>query len=163
AREQASANIRYRVADLNVEVLEPGAYDVIIAHSILHHVERLEHAFEQIGNALKPAGTFLMNEYAGPARFQFSDTVLAIINALLAAIPERYRGAYREKGRPSEAEVIAADPSEAVRSDELLPMMLRQFNVIDRIDLGGTVLQHLLYDLVPNFGGFADSVGRSAV
>jgi len=163
AREQASGNIRYRVADLNVEVLEPAAYDVVIAHSILHHVENLEHAFAQIASALKPAGTFLINEYTGPARFQFSDNVLAIINELFGAIPERYRAGQAEKRRPSEEEVIAADASEAVRSDELLPIALTQFSIVDRINLGGTVLQHLLYELVPNFGGFDDSVGRGVV
>ena len=164
ARELAqNDNIRYRVADLNTEVLEPGAYDVIIAHSILHHVERLEHAFAQIAAALKPGGAFLMNEYAGPARFQFSDNVLSIITELFAAIPARYRGAFTEKARPGEAEVIAADPSEAIRSDEVLPVALTYFTLAERINLGGTVLQHLLYGLVPHLGGFEDSVGRSVV
>jgi SAM-dependent methyltransferase len=170
ARDQAAregiGNIDYQALDLNIDTLPANAYDVIIAHSILHHVERLEHAFEQIGRALKPQGTFILNEYAGPARFQFSDQVLAIINGLLRAIPERLRkgtiekGVVRVKRKPSVEEVINSDPSEAVRSDELLPLTGQRFEIIDRIDLGGTILQHVLYDLVPNFP-LNDSVARS--
>lgn len=168
AAREGLDKITYRVADLNVETLGPESYGVIIAHSVLHHVERLEHAFTEIERALKPGGSFLMNEYVGPHHFQYGDDVHEIINELLRAIPERFRrgtvqpGLYSEKRRATEQEIIAEDPSEAVRSDELLPMMAARFAIIDRIDLGGTVLQHLLYDIVPNFE-FDVSLARSVV
>ncbi len=172
ARDQAKAeglgNITYRVGDLNVEPLDAGAYDVIIAHSVLHHVERLDHAFAQIDGALKAHGTLLVNEYAGPRRFQYGDDIDEMLNELLRAIPERYRrgtiepGVYFEKRRATEAEIAGADPTEAVRSDELLPMIAARFEVVDRRDLGGTILQHLLYDIAPNFD-LEDSLARSII
>jgi 2-polyprenyl-3-methyl-5-hydroxy-6-metoxy-1,4-benzoquinol methylase len=172
AAAQASAEglheIDYRVADLNSEKLPENRYDVIIAHSILHHVELLEHALEQIERGLTPNGIFIMNEYVGPRRFQFSDQILEIMNELLRAIPERFRrgtihpAVYHEKERPLEEQVVASDPSEAIRSDELLPLTTARFQVVDRVDLGGTILQHLLYDIVPNFT-MADPLARSVI
>jgi SAM-dependent methyltransferase len=168
ARAQAPPKIDYSVKDLNVDTLPPKTYDVIIAHAVLHHIERLEHAFDEIERALKDDGTLIVNEYAGPNRFQYDDTVLALINELLAALPKRFRrssltGAfYESKQRPTVEEMIANDPSEAVRSADLLPMIESRFDIIDRRNIGGAIAQHLLYDIVLNFP-FDDSVARSAI
>ncbi|MEO6259684.1 MAG: class I SAM-dependent methyltransferase [Thermoanaerobaculia bacterium] len=161
AREAAAAlgitKIHYDVVDLNHDSLSADSYDVIVAHSILHHVENLERAFDQIERALRHEGVLLVNEYVGPKRFQFSDEVLSIVNELLACFPESLRrsalsgNTYQRKERPSEAEMIANDPSEAVRSDELRIMLAERFTILDQRELGGTLLQHLLYDIVQNF------------
>jgi hypothetical protein len=86
-----------------------------------------------------------MNEYAGPSRFQFSDDVLAIINTLLACI------GFPPRTRPTVEEMIANDPTEAVRSDELLAFTSRFFEVMELKEIGGTILQHLLYDVIQHF------------
>src|SRR4051812_9473871 len=91
ARAIGDVKITYAVVDLNRDALDANAYDVIVAHSILHHVENLEHAFTEIERAMKPEATLVVNEYVGPNRFQFRDRQLEIINALLAALPERLR------------------------------------------------------------------------
>src|SRR6185436_14686176 len=70
---------------------------------------------------------------------------LSIINTLLACL------GYPPRARPTVEEMIAADPTEAVRSDELLEFTSRHFEVLDRKDLGGTILQHLLYGIIQNF------------
>ena len=133
---------------------------------MLHHIENLDHAFDQIARALKPDGTLIINEYVGPNRFQYGDDVLAIINALLGALPPYLRRSmldartYETKERPTVEEMIHNDPSEAVRSEELLPMLAARYEILDRRDLGGTVMQHLLYDIVGNFQ-FQDSLARS--
>ena len=117
ARARGGPKIRYSVADLNRDTLEAGAYDVVVAHSILHHVEKLEHAFEQVERAMKPEATFIVNEYIGPNRFQFSDEILAIINDLLRCLPAQLRhGAledrvYEARERPTIDQMIANDPS----------------------------------------------------
>lgn len=145
AREAAPPKTHYSVFDLNRDELEPDAYDVIVAHMVLHHVQDLEHAFEQIGRALKDDGFLIVNEYTGPKRFQYSDDVLAMINELAAAmqIPPRER--------PTEAFMIEVDPSEAVRSDELLPMLYEHFDVVDVRRQGGMLLQHLLYGVAQDY------------
>jgi SAM-dependent methyltransferase len=157
ARAQAPPRVSYRVFDLNRDTLDENAYDVVVAHMILHHVENLEHAFAQIERTMKRDATLIVNEYAGPKRFQFSDDVLARINLLLQCLPSRLRRSaleaktYERKERPPLQLMIDLDPSEAVRSDELLPMLASRFDLVERKRIGGTLLQHLLYDIVQNF------------
>ena len=55
------------------------------------------------------------------------------------------------KERPDESALVETDPSEAVRSDELLEQTEVHFDIQTRLDYGGTILHHLLYDLVQNF------------
>lgn len=153
AREAAGgiAKIRYGVVDLNRDWLPPGSYDVVVAHSVLHHVEDLEHAYAQIERCMRPDATLIVNEYVGPNRFQYGDDVLSAINALLRVLPEQLRRPYDLRTRPTVAEMIANDPTEAVRSEELIAFTERAFDVRERKNIGGTILQHLLYDIVQNF------------
>ena len=162
ARELAREipKIRYGVVDLNRDTLEPNAYDVVVAHSVLHHVERLEWAYAQIERTMRPGATLILNEYVGPDRFQYSDDVLAIINTLLRCLPPELRATYDVRHRPTVEEMIANDPTEAVRASELVAFTRRQFDVREEKDLGGTLLQHLLYDIVQNFR-FEDARERS--
>jgi SAM-dependent methyltransferase len=143
--------IHYGVIDLNHETPERNAYDVIVAHSVLHHIGELEHACDAIEAAMRPEGTLVVNEYAGPDRFQFSDDVLVIMNRLLRCLPVELNGGIEERSRPTVAEMIANDPTEAVRSADLIPMLSSRFDIIERKDIGGTILQHLLYEIVENF------------
>jgi 2-polyprenyl-3-methyl-5-hydroxy-6-metoxy-1,4-benzoquinol methylase len=145
------AKIEYGVVDLNRDELEANAYDVVVAHSVLHHVEHLEHAYAQIERCMRPEATLVVSEYVGPNRFQYSDDVLAMINALLQALPEELRRPFEVRARPTAEEMIANDPTEAVRSEELIAFTERYFDVRERKDIGGTILQHLLYDIVENF------------
>ena len=153
AREQARdiPKIHYGVVDLNHDTLEPDAYDVVVAHSVLHHVEQLEWAYAQIERAMRPGATLIINEYVGPDRFQYSDDVRAIINTLLRCLPPALRAPYEARERPTVEEMIANDPTEAVRASELVAFTRRHFDVREEKNLGGTLLQHLLYDIVQNF------------
>jgi 2-polyprenyl-3-methyl-5-hydroxy-6-metoxy-1,4-benzoquinol methylase len=153
AREAAKhiPKIQYGVVDLNRDTLPCAAYDVVVAHSVLHHVENLEHAYRQLERCMKPDATLIVNEYVGPNRFQYSDHVLSIINALLRALPEELRRPYEWRTRPTVEEMIANDPTEAVRAEELLALTGKAFEVLEQKNLGGTILQHLLYEIVENF------------
>ncbi|HYO75647.1 MAG TPA: hypothetical protein VE010_04225, partial [Thermoanaerobaculia bacterium] len=99
----------------------------------------------------RPNATLVVNEYVGPNRFQYSDDVLAIINALLRCLPPALRRPYDVRTRPTVAEMIASDPTEAVRAEEVLGFLETRFEVLERKELGGAILQHLLYDIVQNF------------
>ena len=147
AREAARGieKIHYGVADLNRDELPPDTYDVVVAHAVLHHVENLEHACAQLERTMRANATLIVNEYVGPNRFQYGDDVLTIINTLLACI------GHPPKRRPSVEEMLANDPTEAVRSEELLPFLERTFEVLERKNIGGTILQHLLYETIASF------------
>jgi SAM-dependent methyltransferase len=52
---------------------------------------------------------------------------------------------------PSARDVARTDPSEAVRSDEIVPLLQRYFEIVEFKPLGSSVLQFLLEDIAGNF------------
>lgn len=57
----------------------------------------------------------------------------------------------RTAGLPTARSVITVDPSEAVRSAEIVPVLRQYFDIIEYKPLGGTILQFLLADIAGNF------------
>ena len=149
--------IEYGAADLNSIELEPGRYGVVFGAQTLHHIEALEHLLDQIHLSLTPDGLFVVNEYVGPKRFQFPHEYLPLMDGLLAALPESHRRSLRDghvKGkvvRPEEDDVYRIDPSESVRSDEIMGLIEERFEIVYRADFGGTLLQFVLSDIAGNF------------
>lgn len=149
--------IHYRRADLNDVQLEPDAYDVVFAVQVLHHVDALEHLLDQVATSLRPDGVFVVNEYVGPARFQWLDKTQAVMNRILEVLPEEYRvnprnGFVKERMDRAPAEEIArVDPSESIRSDEITELLRSRFNTLYYADFGGTINQFLLADIAANF------------
>ena len=67
---------------------------------------------------------------------------------------ERLSGSYRwEITPPSRSGVIALDPSEAVRSDEILSLLATWFDIVEQRGYGGGLLHWLLDGIAGNFRG----------
>ena len=96
-------------------------------------------------------------DFFGPSRFQWTDTQLRHANAMLQEIPAHLRT--DSKGntktsitRPTIAEMIAADPSEAVRSAEVYGFIEKHFRIIKQFDVGGTLVNLVFTsDIINNF------------
>ena len=109
-------------------------------------------------SSLRPGGLFVVNEYIGPARFQWLDKTEALMNRVLAILPHEYKVNPNERlrqgatstGRRAE-EIARVDPSESIRSDEIVTTLESRFDVLYRADFGGTLLQFLLADIAANF------------
>ncbi|MGI8905472.1 MAG: class I SAM-dependent methyltransferase [Candidatus Sumerlaeaceae bacterium] len=150
-------SIRYDVADLDHITFSADTYDIIIASHSVHHLTHLEHVASELHKALKPDGILILNEYVGPSRYQWSEKAGALMNDLLRILPREKRfvardNSYRDVILPlSHEQVIAVDPSESVRSDEILPVFEKYFVMDHRGDFGGTLLQFLLGDIIANF------------
>jgi SAM-dependent methyltransferase len=158
AREAGLTHIRYETCDINRMALEPDAYDCAFGVHSVHHLEALEHVFSEVRKALKPGGYFILNEFVGPTRFQWTDRQLEVINGLLRALPPQLRircdgsGRMKQKvRRPTIAEMKRTDPSEAMRSAEILRLLPTYFEVVEVKGYGGSVLQMLLYEIAGNF------------
>ncbi len=162
AREQAAAQgmtgIEYHQADLNTISSLPNTYQVVFASMSLHHIENLEALMRAVHEALVPGGRLIFNEFIGPRKFQWTDLQLAMVNGLLAALPRRLRMDLTCPGklkapvhRPTLEEMDAIDPSEAVLSDQIMPLAERYFRPVVRRDYGGTLLHLLLERIVGNF------------
>jgi len=152
----AGGDIKLVATDINHLRLEESSYDLIYAIQSFHHFENLEHILAEVRKALTPGGFFVLDEYVGPARFQWTNEQLALTSQLLGLMPRHLR-MYRhgieklQEGRSTVAEVINVCPSEAIRSDEIVPLFYKHFQVVRHQNLGGTI-QHLLYSgIIQNF------------
>lgn len=156
AAEAGLDGLRYHVADLEVTRFPPGEVDVVFAHSSVHHVERLEELFTTVAAMLKPGGIFHLNEFVGPTRFQWTDAQMAAVNHFLEALPPRLRQLPSGQPRPLQArptvrDMIAADPSESVRSAEIVPLIGQYFDILEIRGLGGALLHLGLAEIAQNF------------
>lgn len=127
--------IHYSVGNFNEPVLPRGAYDVVFAHQSLHHVAKLEKLFRAVLLALQPDGLFYLDEYVGPSREQWTAESFASYRALFEVIPVEHR---HVSVLPMPIQI--EDPSEAIRSDEILPQLRIGFEILERHDYGGNLL-----------------------
>jgi SAM-dependent methyltransferase len=153
---QEDSRIRFIAGDVNTLQFEKNYYDLIYACQSFHHFEALENIMEQVYYALKPKGLFVLDEFVGPSRFQWTDEQLAFTSYALGLMPKHLR-IYangiekRAEGRSPVEEVVRVCPSEAIRSSEIPTIFRSRFHVLHERNLGGT-MQHLLYSgIVQNF------------
>lgn len=167
AQAQAQAvgltSIQYFQADMNglpvgQPPFAPGSFDAVIGVASVHHCANLEQLYRDILCLLSPAGWFFMNEYVGPDQFQWPDSQVRHLNRIADLLPDqlmtmqdgRCKKNFR---RPTVEEVIAVDPSEAVRSSELLPLLAHYFSLPVLRPYGGSLLHMLLAGVAQNFVG----------
>ena len=156
AQEGGFTGLRYHVADLETEPVEREAVDVVFAHQSVHHVKLLDELFASVSAMLKPGGLFHLHEFVGPIRFQWTDAQIAAVNRFLEGLPPRLRltpsgKPRRLQERPTIAAMLAADPSEAIRSSDIVPVLRRHFDIVEDRALGGALLHLGLADIGQNF------------
>jgi SAM-dependent methyltransferase len=157
-RGEYAGRLEYRLMDVNQGDFGAGCYDVVFAKAALHHVQELEAMFEGVRRCLRPGGRLVTLDFFGPTRFQWTDRQLELANRFLAQeIPEallrRADGSvHRNISRPSVEQMIAIDPSEAVRSAEIHGQLAGGFEIERQFDAGGALL-NLIFDgtVVNNF------------
>jgi len=138
----------FEVADADNLELD-GSFDLILSTGALHHVTNLEKLLSRLSSMLSPNGYFVVLEYVGPNRFQWTNPQLSVINSILRQLDTRYlkENTRIELGRPSIAEFMAIDPSEAVRSEDVLRLLPEYFTIEYLRNFNGTVM-HPLYPLL---------------
>jgi SAM-dependent methyltransferase len=164
ARRDAAAagmtNIDYQVRDLQRDGVPRGAYDAAWFNGSLHHIERLEFVLDEVRDSLAPDGWLFVNEYVGANAFGYGPRQRECIAAAFRLLPPRLRRSCiaGDEGRlmdaaplPDPDEVRRVDPSEAVRSEDILPAIEARFDIVERNDCGGTLLQFLLAGIAGNF------------
>jgi SAM-dependent methyltransferase len=157
ARVEGFSSIDYMVLDLENERLPPGPFDVVIANDVIHHITGLEPLYSRIEGVLAPGGKLIFNEYVGPNRFQYDDGRMEIVNRYLRLLPNRLRWdpisgqVLWKRERVDPRQLAIDDPTEAVRSEEVLPLARRFFRVEKEYPYGGGLLNPLLFGIVANF------------
>jgi SAM-dependent methyltransferase len=137
-----------------------------VANDVLHHITNLEDLYARIEQALEPAGKFLFNEYVGPNRFQYTDAQMDFVNQYFRLLPDSFRldpfagHLLWRRERPDPEQVEKEDRTEAVRSEDVLPLARRLFRAEKEYSYGGGLLNPLLSGIVANFKPDDPRAGR---
>lgn len=157
AAVEKNYQINFCIEDVNKSVFRRNHYDIAFSWAALHHIENLEGVCENLGNALRDGGLLVVQEFIGPNQFQWTDRQLEVMNRILDILPERLRK-HPETGdlisnirRPSIEEMNASDPSEAIRSRDIIPVLERFFTVKTIRYLGGSLYNPLMSEVIGNF------------
>lgn len=135
AREQGLAGVRYEQGDMNALDLPEGAFDAAFFHQSLHHAEKLDSCLAATASSLRPGALVYIDEYVGPSRGEWSFDLIEAASELYDRLPASVR-----RSRRLELPVDWRDPTEAVRSSEILDAVHRHFQVTERHDYGGNFL-----------------------
>jgi SAM-dependent methyltransferase len=130
SRLDSKVKINVHVQDANFIRLEPESYDLIVCHSILHHVVNLEHLLYHLNRSLKKTGMLVVDEFIGPSRFQWPKQVCDVVDSTVRLLTQGR--AFRRLVLPERAVMAMSSPFESIRSSELAPLLEFQFqeNVI---------------------------------
>lgn len=158
ALESGLMKLRYFVGDFRTSAFEPNSYDLILFNSSLHHFNGIDQLIKsKILPLLKQDGYLIIFEYVGPNRLQWTEQQLEYANRLLREIPEKYKTRLNSKAtktriyRPGLLRMYLIDPSEAVESQEILPVIHKYLKPIEEKEVGWDILHLLLKDISHNF------------
>lgn len=151
--EHGPQNLELQYGDFNALDLEPDSFDVILGLGAVHHIEALEEFWQQCRRALRPGGAVIAQEYVGPSRFQWTEAQIEHGNdALKKLVPAEHRCAHDTVLCTPAEEVAALDPSEAVRSGEIMSTCGASGMTIESYRGGGcSLLQPVLMDQIHTF------------
>jgi SAM-dependent methyltransferase len=127
--------IRYFASDFNRPVLPHGKYDLVVFQQSMHHVGKLEKLLREVLLAMKPDGLMYIDEYVGPSRHEWTDAHIAPQRAAFHMLPRELR-LIDELPLPIQVE----DPSEAIRSGEIMEQLAVGFEIVEQRDYGGNWL-----------------------
>lgn len=156
-------NIEFFHSDINkIQFDEIGIYaesiDLCLFKQSLHHFKNIDSLLgNKIFNVLKKDGHIIINEYVGPNRFQFPKDQIDKINEVLAMIPDNYKFRLNSKSikknisGPGIFRMILSDPSEAIESEQIMPVLNQYYNIIEEKKYGNDILMLLFKDIAHNF------------
>jgi ubiquinone/menaquinone biosynthesis C-methylase UbiE len=148
--------LQFEVADVFTTGTDK-TYDAVIVEGALHHFSPLETILERIQHLLKDDGLLLVNEFVGPTRFQWTNRQLTEINQIIADLPDRLKTKWdgesikKRVARPSRLRIQYGDPSEAIESGRIMPLLETMFSPVYIKAYGGTILHMLFHEIAHNF------------
>lgn len=147
-------DIRYLAADARA-FLEGQTFDAIFFHQSLHHFDDLDDLMARVKKALAPDGFLYIDEYVGPSRDEWSAWKLTLPNLFYRALPTGTR-----RAKIVRAPVNREDPTEAIRSSQIVDAVMRRFRITSRRDYGGNLLSLIYPNMRHDAARFDEAVQR---
>ena len=145
-----SRAIDYFLDDINsMSKIEDEKYDAVFNFAVLHHVTEVDNALKKLARCLKTNGLMFNEEYVGPARNQYSDQHLKHMLEVMSDLPEKFRTKVKFLRPPLEN--FRVEPSEAIHSDLILPLIPKYFDIVYQRNLNGGVAYQLLHNNIQEF------------
>lgn len=135
--------VTFSLMDLNKPALDPESFDIAIANGVLHHIANLEECLANVYASLRPGGCLFASEFTGPSRYRYSDEDIRLINEGIDLLPPELRP-NTPFGMDHVQPKLDADPSEAIRSEEIEDILNRTFEEVATRPYGGNVLMRAL-------------------
>ena len=134
-------SLTYEVVDSNRLSLPTDTYDLVVNYAAAHHVAWIDHVFRELCRVLPPDGVFASYDYVGPHRNQYPYDQWQEALRLNAELPEAWRNRLVYPHLPS---MLAGDPTEAIHSELILPVMRRYFRLDHCAAVGGPLAYPVL-------------------
>ena len=151
-----SRPIDYFLDDVNsMSKIEDNKYDAVFNFAVLHHAMNIEYALKKLASCLKNNGLMFNEEYVGPARNQYSDDHVNIMLEVMSDLPEKFRTKAKFL-RPPLAN-FRVEPSEAIHSDLILPLIPKYFDIVYQRNLNGGVAYQILHNNIDEFNDTSNS------
>jgi SAM-dependent methyltransferase len=129
-------------------------YDLVYWDHALHHMFDVERYVAWSKSVLKPGGVFLMNDYVGPNRNQWTKFNVMVCRKVIADLGcDTSVEKIRKSNFVSRLREYVRDPSEAAQSERILPSCKAQLSNLEFKPLGGfiyLVLGNRLEDFIEN-------------
>ena len=150
AKEQGLTRMEYVRGDLDRLTLAEQSCDGALFQQSLHHVSNLESCLDAVRTALRSGGLVYMDEYIGPSQSEWKRDLLRDADEVYRKLPRAVR-----RRRHLQLPVDGNDPSEAIRSSEIVREVSRRFPIELRRNYGGTFLSVIYPHL--DFSGSAQA------
>tara|TARA_B100000953_G_scaffold106072_1_gene86915 strand:- start:123 stop:1127 length:1005 start_codon:yes stop_codon:yes gene_type:complete len=145
-----SRAIDYFLDDINsMSKIEDEKYDAVFNFAVLHHAAEVDNALKKLAKCLKTNGLMFNEEYVGPARNQYSDQHLKYMLEIMSDLPEKFRSKVGFL-RPPLAN-FRVEPSEAIHSDLILPLIPKYFDIVYQRNLNGGVAYQILHNNIQEY------------
>ena len=145
-----SRTIDYFLDDINfMSKIEDDKYDAVFNFAVLHHVTEVDNALKKLARCLKTNGLMFNEEYVGPARNQYSDQHLKHMLEVMSDLPEKFRTKVKFLRPPLEN--FRVEPSEAIHSDLILPLIPKYFDIVYQRNLNGGVAYQILHNNIQEY------------
>ena len=158
AAERNISNCHFFVGDVYQDHWPNEHYDVVLFHSSLHHFKQVNALLQKVKHTLKPGGIIIINEYVGANRFQFSQTRKNTVNNIYKTqVPAYFKTRKNSNVTkdtvyfPGLLRMVISDPSEAIESASILPLLQQNFRQLEQKNYGGNLLTFILKDIAHHF------------